>query len=452
MQRSIIILFSWLLFSAASGQNVTVPPKVREIVTTFYSKYSTDDLEYNRITFEKRKKGWYVVTQRINKNKLEPVDKFLFYDNTLKQYKPLPIQKNPEVKEINPSDYLEDFDLRNYDVQFFYGYKGWYKDVIAELKDRKKLSNDEMNGLARAYSSYAAGLLSDQYGDALPNEFWHLPLTMNCLSAKQIEEFNVLERKAQEYFKKLADTNPGYETIVGKIGMKYANEVMFQFTVLLAHANNYAVKMKLPEGLYTDDQLAPAKKILEGCPPNAIFLSFGDNDYYPLHYLQHVKGIRRDVYVINYSLIGLDRYIYQATQPQYSAKAIKLSVDTGLYAGNKNELIYIKDSSFSIEFADVIGLMRSGEKDEFGRVTLKADKILLSGDENTNVNNITIEAVKVISIKGSRYILKNDWVLLDIINNLNGHKICFPNNFTGTELKGLNDHLDFKDGLFIYSN
>jgi hypothetical protein len=450
MQRLLIILFPSLLCSAILGQGVITGPKVREIVKEFYSRYTTDDLEYPRVTFEKRKEGWYVITQRINKNKLDAVNKFFFYENKSKKYKPLSIEKNEENKEINPSEYMEEFDLRNYDLQIYYGYKGWYKDVIGEFKNRRQLSDNEMNGLARAYSTYAAGLLSDQYGDAPEIEIWRLPLKMNCLSLKQINEFNVLEAKAREYFKKLADRNPGYETTVGKIGMKYANEVMFQFTILLAHANNYAVKMQLPAKLYTDEQLIAPKAILESCPENGIFLSLGDNDYYPLHYLQHAKGFRRDVYVINYSLIGLDRYIYQATQPQYDAQAIKLTADTSLYGGNKHELIYIKDSSYSIDFTNLIWLMKSAEKDDFGRVTLKADKILLSIDKSIDTGGIAMEKKRVVPISGAKYIFKQQWILLDILNNLNNRKICFPNHFVD-ELKGLNDHLINNTGLLIYN-
>ena len=187
---------------------------------------------------------------------------------------------------------------------------------------------------------------------------------------------------------------------------------------------------------------------LQSCAPNAIIFTNGDNDTFPLWYAQEVEGVRTDVRVVNLSLLNTDWYIKQMRRAAYESKPVPFTVPMEKLEAEKMSYVVINGQNPSP--MNVAEAVKSACSDD---PATKYDNggdlidILPARTLYVDVDSLQVMKNKVIDVKdtsrlakritwdlgGRNYILKADYLVLDLIAHNNWERPIYFAVTTGDE-------------------
>lgn len=430
-------------------------PSFEKISQWFFMQYRPTK-EDNIIRFAKDPRGWYVYEIKpsepgfiYNKQQIWSLEK-LAYRRT--NYRPVEDQQKAMQ---NMQKNVQPRMSRLYKIHPFYGYNGWDRDVVFNMGDYQGLPDTLLYGLARAYSNLALSAIRHQY-EYTTSE--HKPAGYEKISEKRLTIFTENIDKAIDTYKQLQKQNPDFETIVGPVSLKFNNEMMFAWQTLLSVQEPELAEKYLHQVDYDDFTLAIANNYLQSVSPNGILFTFGDNDTYPLWFLQHKKQLRTDINVINISLLNTAWYVAMLKDElKASGKDGLISFTDDDFENDKmNIAYYIEDKAkFGyLKITDFIAMLRSG--DYLMEVSSERDITYLPGNsfklgvdrgsilehyQLSDENKLKLQDTLRWTINRS-YLMRSELVLLDMLSN-NNWQYPIHYSFSGESryFMGLDDYM-----------
>lgn len=469
-----ITIFAVLLFSYTSITAQNNFPTYYKVVKSFFTKYNYDSDEDYNILFAKMKGGWYVnlVDNYLDNNILSSQ---LYWSNKTNQFNNLtfnlPSRKDKSLIPQNIDKYMVSYEWYNFDHCAYYGYNGYANDIIADFSIKENLDDRELESLARAYSVKSNYYIWNQFGvKNNDDEIYTLELKpFEFPSSDRVEKSIFYLNKSIEYYNLLAKRNPSYETIVGDIKIKIANEAMNGYDLFMTAGYEGDANKFLKLANYDDKHVVQAKNRLNACLKNTILITFGDDDTYPLWYVQEKLGYRKDVSVLNFTLLSMQSKVLKIKQKGEVAISTpnNFLMDSNIYVVQPLNVEEDSLSSGHFSLSETLNYIYTYKLDSitehdasYKKYPSKYFYLKVNNDLEYKFNK--------------SYLFLNDIILLDIVNsNINKRPIAFTSvtenlfkdyvtfnnlnynlNTTKTGVENYNEILNFKTKFYkpIYTS
>ncbi|GAB2836225.1 hypothetical protein [Ferruginibacter profundus] len=394
-------------------------PTYYEVLKTFFTKYTTEEANDNFTNFAKKKDGWYVQQiDRIKKDAL--LSEKIFWSITDGMYHDLANTYSTASDSLDFETKLEPYlqdGWYNYDHIRYYGYKSWQRDMISDFGNATDLSDTMLDGLGRAYDNMAYTYLWSQGGSYTADDSLQTPLKRTQFpSDARVEKVKLNINHGIEQFEKLNALNPNYQTLIGNGNLKLFNEYMHYYNQLFMCGRDEEARKYLDKIALDERYIKQAKNYLNSCDKNAILFTYGDNDTYQLWYVQEKLNYRKDIIVINNSLLGLPVY------PLLLRKKglVSFSTPESYLEDVASDIAYFEEPKGKTKQVKPLSLH------EFIKFIYSKNQLLSALQENGAAAAYSskqiiippaIATAKPATIELRNYLFINDFLILDIVDN-----------------------------------
>ncbi len=203
-----------------------------------------------------------------------------------------------------------------------------------------------------------------------------------------------------------------------------------------------------------------AANFIRALEPNAILFTFGDNDTYPLWYVQEVENVRTDVRIINLSLIGVDWYINHQRATLNESPAVNFTIAESSYRGSKRNQVYFYNQSGkmkpmsaerALQFCNDRHPLPSSSREL--ESYLPSNKLFIPIDRNRAINSGWISANDPAPVSDKipfdygkkTFLTKGEVAIMDIIvSNVYKRPVYFNTTIMPSYINGFQEYLQLE--------